>query len=47
VQLAGVGWAAVRRNELFAATFVAPRLSFFARLQPKAEAVVRTLRIKD
>jgi hypothetical protein len=48
----GVGWVAVRPDpvvgeELFAATFVAPRLSFYERLLPMAEAVVQTARIKD
>jgi hypothetical protein len=46
VQLRGVGWVAVRNNELFGATFVAPRLSFFPRLLPKAESVVGSARIK-
>ncbi|MES2976087.1 MAG: hypothetical protein V4757_20885 [Pseudomonadota bacterium] len=45
VQFKGVGWVAVRQGELFAATFVAPRLSFFARILPKAEGVVRTAKI--
>ena len=42
VQLNGVGWVAVRKDEMFAASFVAPRLSFFPRLIPKAESVVKT-----
>jgi hypothetical protein len=47
----GVGWVAVRPDpvygeELYAATFVAPQLAFFARLLPAAEAVVKTARIK-
>ncbi len=47
----GVGWVAVRPSatvgeELYAATFVAPRASFFERLLPMAEAVVKTARIK-
>jgi hypothetical protein len=47
----GVGWVAVRPDpvygeELYAATFVAPRLSFYQRLLPMAEAVVKTARIK-
>ena len=46
VQLNGVGWVAVRNGELFAATFVAPRLSFFARLAPKAKGVIQSARIK-
>lgn len=41
----GVGWAAVRNDELFAASFVAPRLAFYPRLLPKAEQVVSTARI--
>lgn len=45
--LRGEGWAAVRNDELYAATFVAPRLSFYARLRPQAEAVVRSARIRD
>ncbi len=46
VQMHGVGWAAVKKNELYAATFVAPRLSFYPRLLPKAENVVKTAQIK-
>jgi hypothetical protein len=46
VTLKGVGWVAVHKNELFAATFAAPRLAFFPRLLPMAEAVVKTARIK-
>jgi hypothetical protein len=46
VQLMGVGWVSVRNQELFAATFAAPRLAFFPRLLPMAEAVVKTARIK-
>lgn len=47
----GVGWVAVRPDpvygeELYAATFVAPRLSFFPRLLPMAEEVVKTARVK-
>lgn len=45
--LLGEGWAAVRNGELYAATFVAPRLSFYARLRPQAEAVVRSARIRN
>ncbi len=47
VQLLGVGWVAVSKEELFAATFVAPKLAFYPVLLPKAEAVVRTARIKS
>lgn len=47
----GVGWVAVRSDptwgeELYAATFVAPKLAFFDRLLPIAEAVVRTARVR-
>lgn len=46
LQLRGVGWAVVRNGELFAATFTAPELAFFQRQLPKAEAVVKSARIK-
>ena len=46
LQLKGVGWAAVKNNELFAATFTAPELSFFKRQLPKVEGVVASARIK-
>jgi hypothetical protein len=49
--LQGVGWVAVKQDEmwgeeLYAATFVAPRLSFFQRLLPMAEAIVKTARVR-
>jgi hypothetical protein len=46
VVLKGVGWVAVHKDELFAATFAAPRLTFFPKLLPMAEAVVKTARIR-
>jgi hypothetical protein len=46
LQLRGVGWLAVKNGELFAATFVAPRLNFYPRLAPKAEAIVASARIR-
>ena len=46
LQLRGMGWAAVRNDELYAATYYAPDLAFFKRLAPKAEAVVKTAMIK-
>jgi hypothetical protein len=51
LDMQGVGWVAVRSDptwgeELYAATFVAPKLSFYQRLLPMAEAVVKTARIK-
>ena len=47
LQMRGVGWAAVHKDQLFAINYVAPRLSFFARLVPKAEAVAAGASIKD
>ncbi|MCC2673342.1 MAG: hypothetical protein K0R58_289 [Ramlibacter sp.] len=46
LQVRGVGWAAVKNNELYAATYHAPDLAFFKRLSPKAEAVVKTAMLK-
>jgi hypothetical protein len=46
VQLLGIGWVAVKKDELFAATFLAPKLSFFSRLRGKAESVVKSAQIK-
>ena len=51
LSMQGVGWVAVRPDatygeELYAATFVAPKLSFFPRLLPVAEQVVKTARVK-
>lgn len=52
LSMQGVGWVAVRADptwgeELYAATFVAPRLAFYERLLPMAEAVVASTRIRD
>lgn len=46
VMLKGSGWLAVKGGELYAATFVAPRMTFYPRLLPMAEAVVKTARIR-
>ncbi|MBA2674478.1 hypothetical protein [Ramlibacter sp.] len=46
VMLQGAGWLAVRGGELYAATFVAPRMHFYPRLLPMAQAVVGTARIR-
>ena len=51
LSMRGVGWIAVKPSavygeELYAATFVAPKAAFFQRLLPMAEAVVKTARIK-
>ncbi len=45
VRMRGIGWAGVGADALYAATFVAPRLSFYGRLAPQAEAVVRSARL--
>jgi hypothetical protein len=47
VMLLGLGWAAVHKDELFAASFVAPRLSFFKRLAPMARDLVATASVKN
>lgn len=52
LSMQGVGWVAVRADptwgeELYAATFVAPKLAFYDRLLPMAEAVVKTTRIRE
>jgi hypothetical protein len=52
LDLRGVGWVAVRPDptwgeELYAASFVAPKLSFYERLLPMAEAVVKTARVRS
>lgn len=47
LELGGVGWASVSKGDLFAATFVAPRLSFYRRLLPRAESVVRTAQVRS
>jgi hypothetical protein len=45
-RLNGVGWVTVRNGELFAMTYTAPRLHFFARHLASAEALARTARIR-
>jgi hypothetical protein len=42
MRLAGVGWAAVRGEQLYAMTFVAPRLAFFARHEAQVERIARS-----
>lgn len=46
VHLSGVGWGAIRGGELFAITYTAPRLSFFARHLGSAEAIVKSARVR-
>jgi hypothetical protein len=45
-RLNGVGWVAVRNGELFALTYTAPRLHFFARHLASVEALARSARIR-
>lgn len=46
VRLRGVGWFAVRNGELWAITYVAPRLAFYPAGVGDAEAIARSARIK-
>jgi hypothetical protein len=46
VKLSGVGWAAVRDGELYAMTFTAPRLGFFARHEKRVEQIAKSARLK-
>lgn len=46
LQFKSMGWAAIRNNELFAATFHAPEAGFFKRLAPKAEVVMKAAAIR-
>jgi len=46
VRLSGVGWAAVRDGELYAMTFTAPRLGFFARHEKRVEQIAKSARLK-
>lgn len=52
LDMRGVGWVAVRPDkdygeQLYAAVFAAPKLAFYDRLLPLAEAVVQSARIKE
>jgi hypothetical protein len=47
VVLAGVGYGAVNKGELFALLYNAPRLTFFARHKTKVENIARSARLKD
>lgn len=47
VLLSGLAWASVHKDELFASSFVAPRLHFFSRLAPMARDVVATAVVKN
>jgi hypothetical protein len=46
VQLAGVGYAAVSKGELFALLYHAPRLAFFPRHRGKVDSIARSARLK-
>jgi hypothetical protein len=51
LEMRGVAWVATRPDEvygeeLYAAAFVAPKLAFFSRLLPMAEAVVNTAQVR-
>jgi hypothetical protein len=46
VRLSGTAWGAVRNGELFLINFSAPRLGFYPRLKPQAEALARSARVK-
>ena len=47
LQMRGMGWAVVRDNRLYAATYTAPNLAFFKRLARKAQAVLSTAHFTD
>jgi hypothetical protein len=44
VRLTEVGWAAVRGEQLYAMTFIAPRLAFFPRHEDEVERIARSAR---
>jgi len=46
VTVLGVAWAVVQGSELFAMTFTAPRLGFYARHLPKVEQAAASARLK-
>lgn len=47
VRMRGIAWGAVRNGELFVVNFTAPRLTFFDRYLPRAEAIVQSARLKQ
>jgi hypothetical protein len=42
MRMSGVGWAAVREGQLYAMTFIAPRLDFFERHLARVERIARS-----
>jgi hypothetical protein len=47
VQLAGIGYGAVSKGELFAIVYMAPKLAFFPRHVARVEQLCRSARVKD
>ena len=47
VQLAGVGYGTVSKGELFAITYMAPKLAFFPRHVARVEQLCRSARVKN
>jgi len=47
MRLSGVGWAAVRGDQLYAMTFTAPRLDFFARHEAQVERIAKSAKAKS
>lgn len=47
VQLSGVGYGAVSRNELFAVLYMAPRLVFYPRHIARVEHIGKSMRIRQ
>ena len=45
-RMSAVGWAAVRGEQLYAMTFVAPRLEFFARHEAQVERIAKSARAR-
>jgi hypothetical protein len=46
VLLQGVAWGAVRNGELFVISYSAPRLAFYSRYLPRAEAIAKSARVR-
>jgi hypothetical protein len=46
LRLQGVAWGVVRNGELFISSYSAPRLTYFARYRPRAEAIAKSARLK-
>jgi hypothetical protein len=47
VQLSGIGYGAVSKDELFALLYAAPRLEFFPRHRARVEGIASSVRVKD